>query len=103
MKRVICGTVDDLIENVQQITLLDVLEHIEDDAGFLIKLNHRLKSNGRLLLTVPAFNILWSSEDDYAGHFRRYKLQEIISLTENAGFKVLYASYFYQFLFCPFC
>jgi len=101
LKRVICGTVDDLQEKVEQITCLDVLEHIEDDKAFLFSLNEHMNENGHLLLTVPAFNILWSSEDDVAGHFRRYRVQEITALVESCGFKVLYASYFYQFLFLP--
>lgn len=101
LKRVICGTVDDLQEKVEQITCLDVLEHIEDDKAFLSSLNEHLNDKGHLLLTVPAFNILWSSEDDVAGHFRRYRVQEITALVENCGFEVLYASYFYQFLFLP--
>ncbi len=101
LKKVVCGTIDDLNESVDQITLLDVLEHIEDDEAFLNNLYRHLSEEGRLLIAVPAFNVLWSSEDDAAGHFRRYRLRELRRKVESAGFEVLLTSYFYQFLFLP--
>lgn len=54
-----------------------------------------------MLIAVPAFKVLWSSEDDAAGHFRRYRLRELRCKVQSAGFDVLLASYFYQFLFLP--
>ena len=60
---------------LEQAMLLDVLEHIENDKEFLILIKKKLKINGRLLITVPAFEKLWSSEDDAAGHFRRYTIE----------------------------
>ncbi len=42
------------------IGLFDVLEHIENEAGFLKQLREVLKTGGRLYLTVPAFRWLWS-------------------------------------------
>ena len=101
LKIIVCGTIDDLTEPVEQITLLDVLEHIEDDEAFLHSLNRHLCTGGRLLIAVPAFDVLWSSEDDAAGHFRRYSLRELRRKVENAGFEILLGSYFYQFLFFP--
>lgn len=101
LKKVVCGTIDDLKESVEQISLLDVLEHIEDDEAFLHNLHRHLSAEGRLLIAVPAFKVLWSSEDDAAGHFRRYRLRELRCKVQSAGFDVLLASYFYQFLFLP--
>lgn len=87
--------------SVPQILLLDVLEHIEDDVGFLKLLRQKLVPGGKILLTVPAFRILWSSEDEAAGHFRRYSLRQVEESAVKAGFTVAYASYFFGFLFLP--
>ena len=52
--------------------MLDVLEHIEDDAGALAAARDALAPGGRLLLTVPAMPCLWSRHDEANCHFRRY-------------------------------
>ena len=54
-----------------------------------------------MLLTVPSFPILWSSEDDSAGHYRRYRLKDIKKLAQKTGFDLLYINYFFEFLFFP--
>lgn len=99
--RVFCGTLDDYDEPISQCMMLDVLEHIEDDAGFLCSLHSHMSAGGALLLAVPALSILWSSEDEAAGHFRRYHLKELFQLLEGHGFKILYGTYFFSFLFLP--
>ena len=53
------------------------------------------------MITVPAYRCLWSSEDSAAGHFRRYRMEQLSLLAKEAGFKVIYSSYFMQFLFVP--
>lgn len=54
------------------VTLLDVIEHIEDDAGFLEQSLRFLKPGGVAVISVPAFRALWSKVDDDARHLRRY-------------------------------
>lgn len=51
---------------------LNVLEHIKDDVAALKALSDRLETGGRVLIYVPAFNVLWSKMDDLVGHQRRY-------------------------------
>lgn len=85
----------------KQTLLLDVLEHIEDDNGFLDLLHRKIHEGGLLLITVPAYMCLWSSEDDFANHYRRYTKRELKEKAEKAGFHVLYGGYFMQFLFLP--
>jgi SAM-dependent methyltransferase len=85
----------------EQALLLDVLEHIEDDQDFLDLLHKKIARGGLLLITVPAYKLLWSSEDDYAKHYRRYTKKELREKAEKSGFDVLYAGYFMQFLFIP--
>lgn len=101
---VICGTLEE--ENVrdssiEQMMLLDVLEHIEEDTGFLDLISQKLVRHGKVLITVPAFQVLWSSEDDRAGHYRRYTLRQLRKRAEDAGFRVCYINYFFSFLFLP--
>ena len=99
-----CGTVTDetiLDKTIEQALLLDVLEHIEDDGKFLNLLHRKLVRDGLLIITVPAFMCLWSSEDDAAGHYRRYRLAQLCDLLESQGFTICYRSYFMGFLFLP--
>jgi hypothetical protein len=78
--------------------MFDVLEHIEDDLGFLQTVRAALCPGGRLYLTVPAFPWLWSNEDDFAGHYRRYTRRSLTQVVRAAGFEVDFAAYFFTFL-----
>ncbi len=81
------------------VALLDVLEHIDDDAASLSTLYDRVKSGGVLLLTVPAYQWLWSSHDEIHGHKRRYTRKVLRTLVESSGFTVDRDSHFNSFLF----
>jgi hypothetical protein len=63
---------DALYEGVPVVTLLDVLEHQEDDHAFMSELAGRLDRGATLLVTVPAGPSLWSEWDVALGHYRRY-------------------------------
>jgi len=80
--------------------LLDVLEHIENDELTLININKKLKQNGYLALSVPAFNFLWNAHDEMFGHKRRYTAGELKNKLTKSGFKVEDISY-YNFLLFP--
>ena len=104
LKTVVCGTLTEGAirdGSIEQIMLLDVLEHIEDDTEFLHLIYRKLAPGGKVLLTVPAFKALWSSEDDTAGHYRRYKQEQLKETAQAAGFTVEYINYFFEFLFFP--
>lgn len=62
------------------IILADVLEHIEDDFSLLLKLSSMLKSNGKILIFVPAHQLLYSEFDKQIGHFRRYSKKSLINI-----------------------
>ena len=81
------------------VLLLDVLEHVEDDAELLADSCQRLGSGGVIVITVPAFMALWSSHDDYLEHYRRYRLAEVLDLAEASGLKVLHSRYLFGALF----
>ncbi len=87
--------------SLNAVGLFDVLEHIPDDLGFLQSLHRLMRPGGRIYLTVPAFQSLWSSEDDYAGHQRRYRRRSLAKVLDAAGFDVEYLSYCFWFLPLP--
>ena len=85
--------------SIQTAGLFDVLEHIEDDEQFLRSLHDYLAPGGLLYITVPAFQLLWSAEDDHAGHFRRYTLPSLKDRLNRCGFSIEYGSYLFSFLY----
>ncbi|MCC7243316.1 MAG: class I SAM-dependent methyltransferase [Acidobacteria bacterium] len=73
--------------------LFDVLEHMADDAGVMRQLAGLLQPGGRLYLSVPAYEWLWSTEDDLGGHYRRYTRRSLHRVVEGAGLDVEFSSY----------
>jgi 2-polyprenyl-3-methyl-5-hydroxy-6-metoxy-1,4-benzoquinol methylase len=67
----------------------EVLEHVEDDQGFLNTIALHLNQNGLLFLSVPAYMRKWQKQDEYAGHIRRYEKNELIAKISNAKLDVL--------------
>lgn len=81
------------------ICMFDVLEHVDEDVETLSALRGLLSSNGRLLVTVPAFSWLWSSHDDFLHHKRRYSADHFKRIAANAGLRLERLSYFNTLLF----
>jgi SAM-dependent methyltransferase len=73
--------------------LINVLEHIPDDHRALGELYEALGPGGKLVLWVPAFEVLYGRFDEQIGHFRRYRKKELESLVHNAGFQHVTARY----------
>jgi len=78
---------------------LDVLEHIEDDGKALSEWHRVLKNNGKGIITVPAYQWLWSEHDESLHHKRRYTLSELSIKCSKAGFKINNRSYLIVFSF----
>jgi len=99
------GTLPDNLPDFQRqfdiACLFDVIEHIDDDARSLESVVGHLKVGGRLVITVPAFNFLWSRHDDENQHKRRYRQQDIKALAAKIGLNLDYMSYFNFWLFFP--
>jgi SAM-dependent methyltransferase len=72
---------------------LNVIEHIEDDADVIAILHRKLGVGGRLLIYVPAFNLLYSKMDEKVGHYRRYRRSGLVGLLQKAGFEIKEARY----------
>jgi SAM-dependent methyltransferase len=88
-------------EQFDVITLLDVLEHVEQDVEALLAIRKLLRPGGRLIVTVPAFQFLWSGHDVINEHKRRYSRAELGEKLARGGFKVSTLSYFNTVLFLP--
>jgi SAM-dependent methyltransferase len=104
VKTIVCSTLSELIEEsvtLESVGLFDVLEHIEDDNQFLRDIYKVLDHDGCFIMTVPAFNFLWSKEDKEAGHFRRYTEKDLIKKVKKAGFQIEYSTYFFSILTLP--
>lgn len=80
------------------VLLMDVLEHVDDDAGLLRDAVARCRPPCRFFITVPAFAALWSAHDDFLGHKRRYTLTQLESAVRAAGLRVESGYYYFGLL-----
>ena len=67
---------------------MNVLEHIDDDVAAVRSLAGALRPGGKLVVYVPAFQVLFSSMDTKVGHLRRYRLGQLVDTVRQAGFHV---------------
>jgi len=81
------------------ILMLDVLEHISDDVRALSECVRVLEAKGTMLITVPAYQWLWSGHDEVFGHERRYTRKDLVEKIKNTGFEIIFSSYYVAFLF----
>lgn len=101
---VVCATIENAgfqRHSVPAAGLFDVLEHIEDDTDFLRYLKGVLSPAGRLYLTVPAHQMLWSLDDEYARHYRRYNRKSLARTLTQSGYVVDYVTHFFSYLSIP--
>ena len=83
------------------ITVLDVLEHIDEDAKALAALKGALAPDGIAIITVPAYQFLWTNHDLANEHKRRYTVPELKQKILDAGLTIEKISYYNTFLFLP--
>lgn len=74
-----------MCEAYDMILLMDVIEHLEDDLGFLQTSLQHLKPGGIVAINVPAHMALYSKYDKVAGHKRRYDSARISSLFQQSN------------------
>lgn len=67
------------------IVLLDVLEHVEDDGALLMTLTERLGPKGQFLISVPAYQWLYTDHDTQLGHVRRYAPSKLLERIRETG------------------
>lgn len=81
------------------VTILDVIEHNEDDMAILRDSFRILKPGGHVVITVPAFMWLWTHNDVLNAHVRRYTAGELNQKLSQTGFKIRRISYNNFFVF----
>ena len=70
------------------IVMINVLEHVEDDAGVLSELRALLSPGGNIVVYVPALNGLYGRWDRKVGHYRRYSRWRMREVAGEAGLAV---------------
>jgi SAM-dependent methyltransferase len=83
------------------VTCLDVIEHTPDDRATFAELYRVTRPGGYLLVTVPAYQLLWSSHDVANNHYRRYRLSTLAAAASEAGWRLERRTYFNSFMLPP--
>jgi SAM-dependent methyltransferase len=95
------GNLPDGLPNMEPahvVTLLDVVEHIEDDETALRAVKPLLTPDGVVIITVPALKWLWSDHDVALHHKRRYTRESLAQLFEICGYRIERLSYWTSLL-----
>lgn len=81
------------------VTVLDVIEHVDAEGALLGEAYRVLRPGGHLLLTTPAFQWLWSYNDELNAHKRRYRASQLRARLVEAGFEIVRLSYNFFLVF----
>ena len=76
----------------------DVIEHIDEDEAVLEQMHQAVRLGGGIILTVPQHRFLWSKQDEFACHVRRYSRDELVNKVRRAGFEVTAVTSFVSLL-----
>ena len=104
MGEVFCSSLEQLHlpdRSLRIVGLFDVIEHIEHPGDLLAEVHRVLEPSGVAVLTVPAFQTLWSDEDEAAGHTRRYRRMELDNVMAGIGFDKIDSQYLFATLVIP--
>ena len=83
------------------VACMDVLEHVDDDMEAVKNLSSHIRTNGILIVSVPAHRFLWNDNDRFGGHLRRYALNDVRRIVNANNLTILKLSYWNQFMFVP--
>ncbi len=81
------------------VMMIDVIEHLDDDVSPIATYARMVKPGTKFLISVPAFNFLWSSHDEFLEHRRRYTLETLETAVTDAGLQPIKLRYFFGMLF----
>lgn len=80
-------------DNYDAVLMLDVIEHLQDDYAGVKTAASLLKVGGVAIITVPAYQWLWSDWDELHHHFRRYNRAMLRKVLDAANLKIEVLSY----------
>ncbi|MFP3610377.1 methyltransferase domain-containing protein [Paraburkholderia sp. SIMBA_050] len=81
-------------ERFDLICFFDCLEHIADDVASLERMRDVLAVGGKVVVTVPAYQWLWSAHDVHLHHHRRYSRATLAACAGKAGYRIERVTYF---------
>ncbi len=81
------------------VLMMDVLEHVADDVGLLASYLDKLPASATVLITVPAFQFLWSAHDVFLEHYRRYTVASLAKTVRTAGAVPTHLHYYFGAIF----
>jgi 2-polyprenyl-3-methyl-5-hydroxy-6-metoxy-1,4-benzoquinol methylase len=86
-----------LIGNLEAdlVLFMDVLEHVEDDIELLNSYVDKVPRGTNFLISVPAFQWMWSEHDVFLEHKRRYTLNQIEEVARRSGLKIIKGGYYF--------
>ncbi|HEY1613544.1 MAG TPA: class I SAM-dependent methyltransferase [Rhizomicrobium sp.] len=84
--------------NADLVLLMDVLEHVDDDVELIRTSLKGATSGAYVLITVPAFQALFSAHDRFLEHKRRYTVHSLEDAVAAAGLEILSTRYFFGFV-----
>jgi hypothetical protein len=86
-----CGDLpDEIRRNTGLVLLMDVIEHVPDDVALVRGLldDGVIGPGTKVLVTVPAYQALFSSHDVQLKHYRRYSRRSLRDALSRAGLRV---------------
>lgn len=81
------------------VVMIDVLEHVENDVQLFRDGIARLRPGGIFVVTVPAFQSLWSAHDEHLLHFRRYRCADLRRVIQQTHVQIQTLRYLFGALF----
>lgn len=90
-------------KEMHMVTLLDVIEHVPDDVAMINEIisSGLVGKNTYVLITVPAYQSLFSHHDVLLKHYRRYDMKMLHETTDKCGLEIVYGGYFFMSLIPP--
>lgn len=81
------------------VLMMDVIEHVGKDVELVRQYVNKVPPGTRFVVTVPAFNFLWSEHDVFLKHKRRYSLKQLETVITKAGLSIDRSAYFFALVF----
>jgi 2-polyprenyl-3-methyl-5-hydroxy-6-metoxy-1,4-benzoquinol methylase len=103
---IVSGMAEDvgkLVKNqVDTITMLDVLEHVENDTLQVKRIYSVLNEKGEFVFVVPAHPLLYGQRDKNMGHYRRYTKKMLKNILIHNNFRIKYMRHWNALGFFPY-